>query len=104
MMQNAKKIAMLIVKGMEGDTSEAREQSQNKEQGVKTPSENAESNDSRMGVEVAMDKFIKAVEDKDTKKATEAMLEFHEMCSGSDYSHYLGSRHEDENEDNKGDY
>ncbi len=82
-----KKIAMLIVKGLgeSAPDSYKEDKRMDEEQGIKTPEKHKESDDSRMGVEVAMDKFIRAVNDKDTKKAIEAMCEFQEMSSGMEY-------------------
>ena len=80
-MLNHKKVAMLIVRGLaDFDPSE---ESSSKDQD-KTPKDD-KPYESRMGVEYAMDKFIRAVHEKDTKRAIEAMMEFQEMCSGSEY-------------------
>lgn len=77
-----KKVAMLIVKGLADFNSD---KSTTEDQEVKTPKENSESDDSRLGEEVAMEKFIEAVKSNDVKKACAAMREFSEMCSGTEY-------------------
>ena len=92
MMMNKKKIAALIVRGLADFDQDKAERHMEDTQGVKTTKENAESDDSRLGVEVAMRKFIDAVHDRDTKKAIEAMCEFQEMSSGMEY--YESSTHE----------
>lgn len=75
---------MLIVRGL-ADFDPKGENSP-KDQEVKTSKEQSEEKpESRMGIESAMDKFIKAVHDNDTKKAIDAMMEFQEMCSGYEY-------------------
>jgi len=85
MMMNPKKVAMLIVKGLADFNQDKADKYTNEEQGIKTPKKHEESDDSRMGVEVAMRKFIEAVHDRDTKMAIEAMCEFQEMSSGVEY-------------------
>lgn len=86
MMMNNKKIAMLIVKGLaDSDREYQEDKRQDDEQGIKTPEKHKKSDDSRMGVEVAMDKFIEAIHNRDTKLAIEAMCEFQEMSSGMEY-------------------
>ena len=84
MMHSPKKIAMLIVRGLADEKIDSTES-----QEVKTPSEHEKkkegNDDSTMGVEAAMKKFINAVHDKDCKKACDSLLEFIEMSEGYDY-------------------
>jgi len=86
MMSDKKKIASLIVGGLGGlHQDKPHDKRMEDEQGIKTPTEHKESDDSRMGIEIAMDKFIKAISEKDTKMAINAMMEFQEMSSGMEY-------------------
>ena len=89
MMINKKKVAALIVRGMddfnpdhEGQTADKYME---KEQGLKTPEKHKESDDSRMGYEMAMQDFVDAVKEGDVKKACKAMMEFNECSSGAEY-------------------
>ncbi len=93
MMQNQRKIAAIIVRGLadfkddkdSGDYS-SKSHYDGKEQEVKyRDSEDMDRDTAKMGVESAMEKFIDAIHQKDAKKACEAMLEFQEMSSGVDY-------------------
>jgi hypothetical protein len=98
MMINKKKVAALIVRGLEDFNDPHREKStadkyMEQEQGIKTPEKHKESNDSRVGYEVAMCDFIEAVKGGDVKKACKAMLEFQEMSEGAEY--YKESMHGD---------
>lgn len=85
MMMNKKKVAALIVSGLADFDQDKSNKDMEDKQGIKTPTEHKESDDSRMGVEIAMDKLIKAIHDKDCKMAIEAMMEFQEMSSGMEY-------------------
>lgn len=84
MMHDQKKIAMLIVRGL-ADFNKDKEYDPTKDQAMKTPDEHKESDDHRVGPELAMQKFIDAVHDKDCKKACKAMREFQEMSEGTEY-------------------
>ena len=82
-MHDQKKIAMLIVRGLADFNN--KESDPTKEQETKTPKENAESDDSRMGIEVAMEKFINAVHDRDVKAAVQSFCEIGELSEGVEY-------------------
>ena len=99
MMMNNKKIAMMIVRGL-ADFDDSKESDPTKEQSMKTPEEHKKSDDSRMGPELAMEKFISAVHDRDSKKAMTAMMEFMEMSEGMEYCQddVEGSMHEGSSE------
>ena len=97
MMMNKKKVAMLIVRGMADQDHDKRDQSMEDNQGIKKPSEHKESDDSRMGVEMAAEKIIGAVKDGDAKKLIQALMEFQEMSSGMEY-YKKESMHEDNSE------
>jgi len=84
MMHDKKKIAMLIVRGL-ADFDNKKESDPTKDQSMKTPDEHKESDDHRMGPELAMQKMMDAFEDKDVKKAMMAMQEFQEMSGGMEY-------------------
>ena len=92
MMINKKKIAALIVRGMEDFNPDSDKKTADmymeKEQGFKTPEKH---DDSRMGYEMAMKDFMDAVKDGDVKKACKAMCEFNEMSEGTEY--YKESMH-----------
>lgn len=94
MMMNKKKIAALIVGGVADFDRDKADKNMEDKQGIKTPKEHKESDDSRMGIEIAMSKFIDAVKDSDVKKAVQAMMEFQEMSSGVEY-YDKESMHED---------
>ena len=82
-----KKIALMIVKKMGSPTND---------QEMKTPDEHKESDDDRMGVEMAMEKFIEAVHEKDVKAATKSLLHFIEMSEEVISSDCKSSMHEKE--------
>lgn len=82
MMNNHKKMAMLIIKGLSDPEKQAK--SNDMEQGVKTESERDRHDafSSEMGPEAAMRDFFQAYKDDDVKKAVKSMKMFMEMCSG----------------------
>ena len=107
MMINKKKVAALIVRGLADfdpeQSSQTADMYMEKEQGVKTPYKHKESDDSRMGYEMAMADFIAAVKEGDVKAACKAMMEFNEMSEGMEY--YKESMHGSHSDkDDKGSY
>ena len=81
MMHDAKKVAAMIVRGMD-DYEKSNETA---EQEVKKPEEKKDEYKSTTDVESAMAKFIEAVHEKDAAKAADALMEFQDMCSGAEY-------------------
>ena len=100
MMINKKKVAALIVRGLEDFNPDREGQTADKhmeaEQGLKTPEKHKESDDSRMGYETAMQAFIDAVKEGDCKAACKAMSEYNDMSDGMEQ--YKESMHGDKEE------
>ena len=99
MQPNHKRMAMLIVKGMQGDDSSKSESYQHKKQGVRTEEEHAERDPEEhktenMGQDAAMEAMMKAMDEGDAKAASKALSEWMEMSCDSDYSHK--SNHSDD--------
>lgn len=81
MMNNHKKMAMLIIKGLTSPEKQAK--ANDMEQGVKSESERDRHDafNADMGPESAMRDFFQAYKDDDIQKAVKSMKLFMEMCT-----------------------